>query len=139
MIKSIRTPDEIRQELQQAKYKVQDLEKELEISLMVNNENSYSKYIGKWVLCDAYESGFSYIHVLGVGGDPDGDLFFYGYGIEYDAQSKEMRITSQDYPENFLIYYPNNIKEIDPRHIKEDLLDFLKLEFEEELGIEYED
>lgn len=139
MIKSTRTPDEIRQELQQTKYKIQDLEKELEVSLMVNNENSYSRYIGKWVLYDAYESGFSYIHVLGVYEDPDGDLSFYGYGIEYNAQSKEMRITSQDYPENFLIYYSNNIKEINPRRIKEDLFDFLKLEFEEELGIEYED
>lgn len=139
MIKNVRTPNEIRYELNQVNYRKQDLEKELEISMMVHNEESYNKYIGKWVLCDAYESGFSYIYVLGVGGDPDDVLEFYGYGIRYDAQCKSMQITTMDYPDKFYISYPDNIKEINPKNIKEDLFDFLKLEFEEELGIEYED
>lgn len=139
MLKSVRTPDEIMYDLSKINHTKKNLEKELEVSLMMHNEDSYSKYIGKWVLCDAYESGFCYVYVLGVGGSPEDDLHFYGYGIDYDAQSQQLQIVSKDYPCNFYVHYPDNIKEISPKHIKEDLFDFLKLELEEELDIEYED
>lgn len=139
MKKNVRTPEDIRYDISQLEYKKENLEKELEISLMVHNEESFSKYIGKWVYCNFYEAGFCYVYVLGVKGDPEDDLQFYGYGIEYDYQNKNLQIICKDYPDVFHIYYPKNILEMEPRQfIKEILFDFLNSELSDNLNIELE-
>lgn len=135
--KDHRHPDMIMQDINDLEWKRKDLEEELAISMKVYNMSDFKEWVGKWVLADSYETGFAYIKVLGVTGTED-DLIFYGYGIEYDAQSQNMEIVPKDFPKDFNIYYPDNLKEINPKFITTDLIDFLRLELEEQIGLDYE-
>lgn len=99
-------------------WELKELREELYASNAINNP-SY----------DAYENGWSYIYVLGV--VPDDYLCFYGYGVDYDEQSGRLTLTSQEYPKNFHIDYPNNMTIIDKDEVVNNVLRSLSIELEE--------
>lgn len=86
-----RKPEEIASELIQLRWKVRELENELCISNAIYGTTLYDEYKNKWVLHNAYESGSDYIHVLGMSTTEDA-VYFYGYGVHYDEQSKTFSI-----------------------------------------------
>lgn len=130
-----RDPEEIASELVRLKWKVKELEKELHVSDAIHSTTLYDKYKNKWVLHDAYESGSDYIHVLGVTVTPDA-IYFYGYGATYDEQTKELSITSSDYPKDFLISYPDNLTIIEEAEVIDDIVKMLRIELSDYLNIE---
>lgn len=125
-MKKVRTSDEIQSEIN--RWELKELREELYASNAINNP-SYDEYKNKWVFYDAYENGWSYIYVLGV--VPDDYLCFYGYGVDYDEQSGRLTLTSQEYPKNFHIDYPNNITIIDKDEVVNNVLRSLSIELEE--------
>lgn len=127
-MKKVRTSDEIQSEINRLEWELEELREELYASNAINNP-SYDEYKNKWVFYDAYENGWSYIYVLGV--VPDDYLCFYGYGVDYDEQSGRLTLTSQEYPKNFHIDYPNNMTIIDKDEVVNNVLRSLSIELEE--------
>lgn len=103
--------------------------KRVHISDAVNNPN-YQEYKGKWVFHDAYESGWSCVYVLGVTINDD-DVYFYGYGVVYNEQTKELTVVSKDYPRDFYICYPDNLTIIEESEVTDKIFEMLSVEFEE--------
>lgn len=128
-----RKPEEIAAELIPLQWKVRELETELDVSNKVYSTTPYDRYRNKWVLHDAYESGSDYIYVLGISATED--VYFYGYGVSYDEQSKELSITDYGYPKNFLISYPDNLTIIEGKVVDE-IIRMLKIELVDLLNIE---
>lgn len=58
-------------------------------------------------------------------------MIIYGYGVDYDEQSGRLTLTSQEYPKNFHIDYPNNITIIDKDEVVNNVLRSLSIELEE--------
>lgn len=83
---------------------------------------------------NAYESGCDYIYVLGVTDNVD-DVYFYGYGVHYDYQLKRLEMTSWEYPDDFYIYYPDNVTIIDEKDVKKEVLKLLSEELDELLDL----
>lgn len=128
-MKKVRTSDEIQSEINRLEWELKELREGLYISDAVNNPN-YQEYKSKWVFHDAYESGWSCVHVLGVTINND-DVYFYGYGVEYNEQTKELDITSKDYPRDFYIGYPDNLTIMGESEVIGKILEMLSMEFEE--------
>lgn len=124
----VRTPDEIQLEITRLEWKLRELREELHISDAVNNPD-YQEYKDKWVFHSAYESGWSCIYVLGV--VPGDDVYFYGYGVEYNEQTKKLTIVSRDYPRDFYICYPDNLTIIEESEVTGKIFEMLSVEFEE--------
>jgi len=129
-----RKPEEIEAEILPLKWKLEELEKELKVSKAVNNCSDYSQYKNKWIEHNAYERGIDYIYVLGVRED-DTDLYFYGYGISYDYQTKEWTIVCKDYPKEFYIAYKKNIRVIEEEHVMDMFFEYLRDELRDSLEI----
>lgn len=128
-MKKVRTPDEIQLEITRLEWKLRELREELHISDAVNNPN-YQEYKGKWVFHDAYESGWSCVYILGVTINDD-DVYFYGYGVVYNEQTKELTVVSKDYPRDFYICYPDNLTIIEESEVTDKIFEMLSVEFEE--------
>lgn len=133
-MRNVRTPEEIRLKISELTSEAEKLKEELHISCAINGETPYDKYKGKWVFHNAYESGCDYIYVLGITDDVD-DVYFYGYGIHYDYQLKRLEMTSWEYPDDFYIYYPDNVTIIDEKDVKKEVLKLLSGELDELLDL----
>lgn len=120
-----RKPEEIEAEILPLKWKLEELEKELKISKAINNYTNYDQYKSKWVEHNAYESGIDYIHVLGVREDGD-DLYFYGYGVNYNYQTKKLNIIDKKFPKEFYIIYKEDIKVIKEECVIDTFLEYLR-------------
>ena len=133
-MRNVRTPEEIRLKISELTSEAEKLKEELHISCAINGETPYDKYKGKWVFHNAYESGCDYIQVLGVTDNVD-DVYFYGYGVHYDYQLKRLEMTSWEYPDDFYIYYPDNVTIIDEKDVKKEVLKLLSEELDELLNL----
>ena len=127
-MKKVRTPDEIEIEITHLECKLKELREELHISDAINNP-SHQEYKYKWVFHNAYESGWSCVYVLGV--TPGEDMRFYGFGVEYNEQTKILKIVSRDYPEDFDIWYPDNLTIMEEDAAVRIILGTLLTEFKE--------
>lgn len=70
------------------------------------------------------------VYVLGVTINDD-DVYFYGYGVVYNEQTKELTVVSKDYPKDFYIYYPDNLTIIEESEVTDKIFEMLSVEFEE--------
>lgn len=127
-MKKVREPYEIEVEISRLEWTLKELKEELHVANAIANPD-YKEYKDKWVFHDAYESGWSCVYVLGV--VPGDDVYFYGYGVEYNEQTKKLTIISRDYPEDFYIGYPDNLTIIEESEVADKIFEMLSVEFEE--------